>query len=215
MDWNVLFPVDRFYLVKTWEHDNSIVYRFATASGELAVTAGNMLNADCKANTIFLKIQTSSYSDAYDHLKREDIQLPKEARTNGLPNTVASMLEQQATPFNCILGKKFIKLCKKHSDNIGRSKMEQGCIRIFTIVWAPNGERVRTRDMRAFIEKNYETQIWLSKVDAAVKAPVRTVMRMFKLGGRPPRDIDTGFIGVEDHTHHEYTHPGEVHLVRH
>lgn len=193
-----MFPVDRFYLVKTWEHDNSIVYRFATAGGGTATTVGNLLNSDCKASTIFLKVQTSSYSDAYDLLRKEDINLPREARDNGLPNTIGSMLEQGVTPFNCIFGKKFITLCKEHSDNVERSKMEQGCIRIYTIVWAPYGEMIRTRDMRAFIEKNYEMQIWLSKLDATAKLPVRGLMSMFKLGGAPPRDLDTGFIASEN-----------------
>lgn len=195
MDWNVIFPVDRFFLVKTWEHDNSIVYRFATATGETATTLGNLLDADCKANTIFLKVQTSSYAHAYDLLSKEDIKLPREARLNGLPNTIGSMIEQQATPLNCIFGKKFMNLCKNHPKNIQRSKMEQGSIRIYTIVWAPDGTSVRTEDMQAFVERNYETQIWLSKVDAKVKAPVRAVMRIFGIRNATPHDVNTGFTG--------------------
>lgn len=195
MDLNVVFPIDRFYLVKTWKHDNACVYRFATSTGELAITT-NLLVNDCKANTIFLKVQSPSYPDCYDLLKKEGINLPSEAK-HGLPNTILSMAEQQLTPLNCVMGKKFTNLYNKYAGHIERSKMESGCLRIFTIVWAPNREAVRTSDMRAFIDANYANQIWLSKVDKAAKAPVRAVLNFFHLGGSP--DTNTDFAGSGSH----------------
>jgi hypothetical protein len=191
MNLNVVFPIDRFYLVKTWKHDNSCVYRFATATGELAVTT-NLLANDCKANTIFLKVQNPSYPECYDLLKKEGITLPSEARY-GLPNTISSMMKQQFTPLNCVVGQKFTNLYNKYAGHIERSKMESGCLRIFTIVWAPNREPVRTRDMRGFIDANYANQIWLSKVDKAAKTPVRAVLNFFHLGGSP--DTNSDFVG--------------------
>jgi hypothetical protein len=97
--------------------------------------------------------------------------------------------------------------------------VEIGCLRIFTIVWAPNGEMCRTKDMKSFIGRNYEAQIWFSKVDALVKTPVKAVLGLFGMKDQP--NVDTGFTGGrggdedrENHHHHS-GHIGAVHPVRH
>ncbi|CAA7269329.1 unnamed protein product [Cyclocybe aegerita] len=165
--FNWMFDKDRFTLYKTWKHDSSVVYRMTTWTNTTAYFASFILPV--KTNIIFLKVQEPTFEAAYDTLKNAGVELDPAARA-GFDNSIGRMAVQKVAFWQTVSGKGIMEFCRRNAKNVEVGIQEVGNQRIFTIVWAPKGERVRKEDMDAFIGDNFRLQLTHAKLGLEKKA---------------------------------------------
>jgi hypothetical protein len=171
MDWNVGFPVNSFGLAKSWKHDSSVVYKFESLTGELGVAMNWILPA-WKCSVIFLKVQIGSFPDAHEAVRQSGLPIWRDAK-NGVPTDFKAAIEKTFEPETALEGRDIMNWVEKNKKNIEILCMEIGCLRIYTIVFAPKGDAIRIKDMKDFISENYKLQVGAAKVDNVVKTPIK------------------------------------------
>lgn len=176
---NLLFTLDRFCAMKTWRHDDSIVYRFNTIGAETS-WAMNWVFPPCKANNIFLKVQNSpSFESAYDQLATAGLDIDPDAR-KGLSNTLLGMLGQRIAIWESNSGESFKDFFRRNLNDIRIGMQEVGHMRIFIIVWSPRGasaEAVRSDDMNAFIREHFRAQLTQADWESYLRTPVKWIAK--------------------------------------
>jgi len=119
---------------------------------------GNLLRLGVKTNVIFLKVQKPGFVSAYDALERAGLELDPAAR-DGLSNTVGSMPVQKAAFWQTTSGNDIMRFCRRNAKNLEVGMQEVGHMRIFTIIWSPDGGKIRKENMDEFIEENFRLQL--------------------------------------------------------
>jgi len=180
------FASDNFTLYKTWLHDRSVIYRFTTWTN-VTSWLGNTLGFNVKTSVIFLKVQDTYMAAAYDALKREGIVLDPTVRENGLNDSLGTMAVQKAKLiFGTTSGKDILAMCKKHvtTGKVSVEVREEGYIRLYTIVFSPNGTKLRGRDMKDFVDKNFAMQIGHGRnhPEKALIVAIRNIMTLENAG---------------------------------
>ncbi|KAJ6261289.1 hypothetical protein Dda_3958 [Drechslerella dactyloides] len=158
MDWNLGFRWDVFDLDESWEHDDSVVYKFSSVTGAVGVALNWVIPA-VKSSVIFLKVQKKTSSGARDSLDKSGLDIH---------------WIDKIGPGYGLEGKQIQQWVDGNYSKVEVSKTEIGCLRIFTIVFAPDGGGFRTKDMKKFVEQKYRRQLMAGKVHEATK-PLKLV----------------------------------------
>ncbi|PCD26897.1 hypothetical protein AU210_013316 [Fusarium oxysporum f. sp. radicis-cucumerinum] len=143
------FKRDSFVYYGSWEEDNSIVYRITTNTATVSKFLAPF--TPIKANYVLLKVQLSAPDAAYNALKANALQgmLP--------PDDFKSALGDKnfmtAEPWAGFRGSEIREFVRTNESKILIEKREYNTMRVYTIVWAPNGDRCRLEGMDRFIWK--------------------------------------------------------------
>ncbi|KAF4961150.1 hypothetical protein FGADI_386 [Fusarium gaditjirri] len=144
------FKRDSSVYYDSWEEDNSIVYCITTNTA----TVGKLLAPfmPTKANYMLLKVQLSAPDAAYNALKTS---APQGMPPTAAPDDFKSALEDKnfmtAEPWAGFKGSETRKFLRTNESNILIEKREYNAMRVYTIVWAPRGDRCRLEGMDRFI----------------------------------------------------------------
>jgi hypothetical protein len=144
------FKRDTFVYYTSWREDDAIVYRITTTNASASKFFSFF--TPVKANYVFLKIQLSTPNEAYNAL--ED----KAPKSMLPPNDFKHSLQDKnwvtANPLSDGFSGNYIRtFVDRNESSILIEKREFNTMRVYTIVWAPNGEQCRLKGMDKFIWK--------------------------------------------------------------
>ncbi|EWG48884.1 hypothetical protein FVEG_08537 [Fusarium verticillioides 7600] len=143
------FKRDSFVYYGSWEEDNSIVYRITTNTATMNKIFATF--TPVKANYVLLKVQLATPAAAYNQLKANapHAMLP--------PDDFKSALGDKnfitAQPWGGFKGSEIREFVRANESKILIEKREYNTMRVYTIVWAPNGDKCRLEGMERFIWK--------------------------------------------------------------
>ncbi|KAI1034214.1 hypothetical protein LB503_012470 [Fusarium chuoi] len=143
------FKRDSFVYYGSWKEDNSIVYRITTNTATMNKFFATF--TPVKANYVLLKVQLPTPAAAYNQLKANAPQamLP--------PDDFKSALGDKnfitAQPWGGFKGSEIRDFVRANESRILIEKREYNTMRVYTIVWAPNGDNCRLEGMEEFIWK--------------------------------------------------------------
>jgi hypothetical protein len=141
------FGEDAFVYYSSWKEDNSIVYRITTNTATVNKFFSQF--TPIKANYVFLKVQLSTPCAAYAALQQsapQQMMPPSDFR-----DEVGDRTFFTAKPWAAFSGGYIRTFVQRNERNILIEKREINTMRIYTIVWAPNGESRRLEGMEKFI----------------------------------------------------------------
>ncbi|KAL6364268.1 hypothetical protein LRP88_02187 [Fusarium phalaenopsidis] len=143
------FKDDTFVYYGSWSEDGSIVYRITTNTATINKVLAHI--TPIKANYVLLKVQLPTPDGAYTALEQKapERMLPPDDFKEALgdKNFIT------AGPWGGFEGSSIRTFVERNEDKILIEKREYNTMRVYTIVWAPNGEKCRLQDMDRFIWK--------------------------------------------------------------
>ncbi|KAH7176854.1 hypothetical protein EDB81DRAFT_898316 [Dactylonectria macrodidyma] len=143
------FRNDAFVYYESWSEDNSIVYRITTNTASINKLCSYL--TPIKANYVFLKVQLPTPNGAYVALKENapSAMLPPDDFRQAL----ADKNFVTASPISKAFEGSYIRtFVERNEDKILIERREYKTMRVYTIVWAPNGEECRLKGMNQFIQ---------------------------------------------------------------
>jgi hypothetical protein len=171
---NWTFPIDRFVLYKTWNHDSSVVYRFTTWTNAIAYPSSFVTPA--KSSIIFLKVQESTYAKAYSKLKGAGLEIDRAAE-KGISDNVGTMVGQKIAFWKTTGGKSIKTFLRANIDRIEIVVEEIGPYRIFLIVWEPDKGEPRLQGLKEFSLEHFKAQLTLAQWTEALQKPFKAIGR--------------------------------------
>ncbi|KAF2280405.1 uncharacterized protein EI97DRAFT_455301 [Westerdykella ornata] len=214
-----LIGADRFVLYETWTHESSTIYRFQTLG-----TWNFDWSRTTEINFIFLKVQIPTFRSAgYDALEATGLELDPVARPGLFNNALPGVLHQKSAFRETTSGADILAFCCRNLDQVRIAVGETVRIRVFLIVWEPDGSKEPSLDgLKEFATETFRTDALKNAMPAQFKAIAKTALRA-DLGcpdsGRPTRNIVEGSeTSDSDSDNHQkgnpVKHDVKLHLAR-
>jgi hypothetical protein len=169
--FNWFFDKDRYTVYKTWHHDSSVVYRLTTWTNLIAYASSFV--TPTKVNIIFLKVQESGFSNAYEALRKSGLTLDANAK-HGLDDNAITMGAQKIKMWNTTSGADIKEFCRKNQKQVSVAMEETGHMRIFYIVWEPEvAKEPRVEGFKEFCTEHFKAQLTFKEWNEGLKKPVK------------------------------------------